>query len=172
MDGVDRTTTTINVGLEPSAVAVNPTTNQIYVANKQSGTVSIIDGATLASTRSSSAAIPTHCSSRPGTNKAYVTNFVWNGTVTVMDGISGLTSTLNVGTYPAALAAVWTSNRIYVPNSADNTVSVISLAPSKHAVFVPYVPCRLWTPGCRTARWAGRRFREWATATLRCRQQL
>jgi YVTN family beta-propeller protein len=34
------------VGTNPIAVAVNPSTNQIYVANYGSGTVSVINGAT------------------------------------------------------------------------------------------------------------------------------
>jgi len=37
---------TIPVGAGPSSVAVNPRTNRIYVANRDSDTVSVIDGAT------------------------------------------------------------------------------------------------------------------------------
>ena len=37
-------------GYNPCAVAVNPVTNKIYVANSQSGTVTVIDGASINST--------------------------------------------------------------------------------------------------------------------------
>jgi YVTN family beta-propeller protein len=37
---------TIDVGVNPIGVAVNPTTNRIYVANDGDNTVSVIDGTT------------------------------------------------------------------------------------------------------------------------------
>jgi YVTN family beta-propeller protein len=39
-------TTTVSAGTEPLAVAVNPVTNKIYVANNSSNNVTVIDGAT------------------------------------------------------------------------------------------------------------------------------
>lgn len=41
-------TATVTVGLLPWAIAVNPITNTIYVANYDGDTVSVIDGATRA----------------------------------------------------------------------------------------------------------------------------
>ena len=41
-----RSTTTVTVGNTPYAVAVNPVTNKIYVANYGSASVTVIDGAT------------------------------------------------------------------------------------------------------------------------------
>jgi YVTN family beta-propeller protein len=38
------------VGSNPIAVAVNPVTNKVYVANQISGTVTVIDGATNTTT--------------------------------------------------------------------------------------------------------------------------
>lgn len=43
-----RTTATITVGASPVGVAIDETANRIYVANQQSGTISVIDGATNA----------------------------------------------------------------------------------------------------------------------------
>ena len=43
-------TTTISAGTSPYAVAVNPVTNKIYVANYNSNTVTVIDGATNSTT--------------------------------------------------------------------------------------------------------------------------
>ena len=79
----------------------------------------------------------------PVTNKAYLTNYLWYGTMTMIDGASDLTSTVPVGAYPSALAANWSSNRIYVTNSNDNTVSVIAGATSGALLFVPMTPCRV-----------------------------
>ena len=42
--------TTIGAGTAPVAVAVNPVTNKIYVANQGSNTVTVIDGATNTAT--------------------------------------------------------------------------------------------------------------------------
>ncbi|HEX8249594.1 MAG TPA: hypothetical protein VF599_15560, partial [Pyrinomonadaceae bacterium] len=41
---------TIPVGMNPLAVAVNPLTNKIYVANRQSNDVTVIDGANNSTT--------------------------------------------------------------------------------------------------------------------------
>ena len=47
IDGATNNTTTVAVGTAPCAVAVNPNTNQIYVAQLwQQRTVTVIDGAT------------------------------------------------------------------------------------------------------------------------------
>ena len=49
---------TIAVGNYPTAVALNSSTNKIYVANLNSDTVTVIDGATATRLRSPSAAFP------------------------------------------------------------------------------------------------------------------
>ena len=51
IDGATNTTTTVAAGtVRPYAVAVNPVTNKIYVANGGSGNVTVIDGATNTTT--------------------------------------------------------------------------------------------------------------------------
>ena len=42
----DWVTTTITTGTQPFALAVNPVTNKIYVANSAGNNVTVIDGAT------------------------------------------------------------------------------------------------------------------------------
>lgn len=44
--GAQTKVATIGAGTEPLAVAVNPVTNKIYVANNSSNSVTVIDGAT------------------------------------------------------------------------------------------------------------------------------
>ena len=58
-------TATITAGTAPYSVAVNPITNKIYVANQSSASVTMIDGATNATT---TVAVNTV------TNQIYVTN--------------------------------------------------------------------------------------------------
>ena len=62
----------IGVGLDPLGVAVNPTTNRVYVANGNSNTVSVIDGATntLVATVPVQSA-PETLAVNPSTNRIY-----------------------------------------------------------------------------------------------------
>jgi YVTN family beta-propeller protein len=46
----DTPTAQVATGAIPRAVAVNPVTNKTYVANQDSGTVTVIDGATNTTT--------------------------------------------------------------------------------------------------------------------------
>ena len=46
IDGATNTTATVAAGTTPYAVAINPTTNKIYVANQGSANVTVIDGVT------------------------------------------------------------------------------------------------------------------------------
>ena len=44
IDGTNNSTATVTAGTSPQAVAVNPVTNKIYVANLSSNNVTVIDG--------------------------------------------------------------------------------------------------------------------------------
>lgn len=46
IDGAANLTTTVSAGTQPQAVVVNPVTNQVYVTNLMSNTVTVIDGPT------------------------------------------------------------------------------------------------------------------------------
>src|ERR1019366_5259012 len=82
---------TVSTGTQPNAVAVNPVTNKIYVANKGIGlsgigcSLTVIDGATNTPTTIASGILPLALAVNPVTNKIYVAN---NGdtTVTIIDG--------------------------------------------------------------------------------------
>ncbi len=122
--------TRIPVGSGPVGVAVNPTTNRIYVNNFSwgSGSVSVIDGAT--NTEIDTDADPGNgitripVGDRPHlvavntiTNRVYVANWGTND-VSVIDGASNtVVATIPVGTYPIGVAINPTTNRIYVSNS-------------------------------------------------------
>src|SRR5260370_23725606 len=65
-------TATLTAGTNPVAVAVNPLTNKTYVVNKSSNNVTVIDGATNATTRVSAGGAPVAVAVNPLTNKIYV----------------------------------------------------------------------------------------------------
>ncbi len=68
-------TATVNVGVQPLAVAVNPVTNRVYVANSYSNSVTVIDGATNAVTATVPlGTYPNAVAVNPVTNKIYVVN--------------------------------------------------------------------------------------------------
>jgi YVTN family beta-propeller protein len=122
-------------------LAVNPSTNRIYVG---SGSVWVVDGdsntvvATVLVGASGMAV-------NPSTNRIYVTNGFTNGSVSVIDGALGsptvntVVATVPVGTNPRGVAVNPNTDRIYVTNQGDGTVSVIQdpYTPAGINVIVP-----------------------------------
>jgi large repetitive protein len=119
--------TTITAGVGPWAIAVNPMTNKVYVANySYFGEVTIIDGGTATATSVFTGYSPAAVAVNPVTNKTYVANF--NGdSVTVIDGATNSTHTVVDGTArgPAAIAINTETNRVYVGNYKTRNVTVI-----------------------------------------------
>src|SRR5690348_14355229 len=77
---------TITVGSGPIAVAVNPKTDTIYVVNRGSNSVSVINGATNTVTATITVgSSPEGVAVNPTTDTSYVTNFN-DGTVSVING--------------------------------------------------------------------------------------
>jgi YVTN family beta-propeller protein len=126
-------TATVAAGNGPSAVALNPNTNKIYVANENSdnaqpSTVTVIDGATNNATTVAVGVQPRAVAVNPVTNEIYVANCANGnppGTVTVIDGATNNTTTVSVGSGPIAIAANSNTNQIYVANFSSNSVTVI-----------------------------------------------
>ncbi len=123
---------TVPVGNAPGAIAVNPVTNKTYVVNfcgndptclTYSGTVTAIDGTTLATQTVAVAFEPYAMAVNSVTNKIYVVNrcgILYDcqipGTVTVIDGATLTTQTVTVGSCPRNLAVNSVTNKIYVVN--------------------------------------------------------
>lgn len=104
-------TSTLTVGSSPGAVAVNPVTNKIYVANHGDGTVTVIDGVTNTTATVIVGSSPSALAVNPVTDQIYVANQT-DGSVTVIDGAtSTATATITVGTSPQALAVNLTPTR-------------------------------------------------------------
>ena len=123
---------TLTVGVYPSSVAVNPNTNEIYVASGNSNTyygpyVTVIDGATnnTGTITVGGTGYAAGIGLNPNTNQIYVaTGF--GDTVFVIDGSTNTyTTTINVGSSPYAVAVNPNTNQIYVANSSSNNVTVI-----------------------------------------------
>ncbi len=153
IDGVTNNTTTVQVGSQPRALAVNPVTNKIYVANtatfifaavasKSSKTslpnglfspinetstnssVTVIDGATNATTTLPVGSSPFSVAVNPVTNKIYVANEGGN-TVTVIDGATNTTTSVTAGSAPFSVAVNPVTNQIYIANEGSNSVTVV-----------------------------------------------
>jgi YVTN family beta-propeller protein len=128
-------------GSRPYGVTVNSVTNRIYVPNKcgndpscrnKSGTVTVIDGAsnTVIATLPVGSA-PLQAAVNSMTNQIYVANscggnpsctfpYNTNGTVTVIDGVTNNTQSVDVGFFPSALDVNPVTNKIYVANQCGN----------------------------------------------------
>jgi len=138
IDGTtNQVTTTIPVGNLPYGEDVDILTNRIYVANIDDGTVSVIDGSndTVIATVPVGA-VPQGLSVDELTNKIYVGNYCGAdpnclndggapGTVTVIDGATNMTTTVNVGFAPAVVLVDKVTNIIGVQNTCGNTQSCI-----------------------------------------------
>jgi YVTN family beta-propeller protein len=117
---------TENGGVHPKGIAVNPSTDSIYIANYSTRNVSVIDGSTNIVIRSIDVGnAPQGIARNPSTNYIYVTNQV-SSNVSVIDGSTNcVVATVSVGSLPNGVAVNPISNLIYVANQGSNTVSVI-----------------------------------------------
>ncbi|MDQ2832238.1 MAG: YncE family protein [Acidobacteriota bacterium] len=116
---------TLQVGLNPSALAVNPVRNEVYVANAQSGTVSVIDAdanrvaATIWVRR-----LPRFIAVDASGRRGYVVN-AGSNSVSVLDLVSrreiGLAGT---GEEPAVARLATDGRTLVVSNRGSASVSV------------------------------------------------
>ena len=109
--------------MTPGPIAINVVTNKIYVADRMSEFVTVIDGATNAWTRiKSGSGQPDAIAVNPATNKVYVANW---GSVAVIDGASNAVTNLPVYSSSNGIAVNPRTNRIYVPLYQRDTVAII-----------------------------------------------
>ena len=143
IDGATNDTTTVTVGVNPQAIAVNPVTNQIYVANgcgndpqclSPNGTVTVIDGATNQTTTITVGNGPDAVGVNSVTNKIYVPNLV-SDDVTIIDGATDHTTTVAVGTMPGEAVVNMVTNKIYVLNSCGDSSSCVPTPPGTVTVI-------------------------------------
>lgn len=136
----------IGTGNNPTHVAVNPLTNKIYVANQSDNTITVIDGATSATTTVSAGQGVSAIAVNTRTNTIYAAN-EFDNTVTVVDGATNtVTSTLPTTSAPLDIVVNAVTNTVYVSinsglvyviDGATNTVTTtvtVGLAPQSMAV--------------------------------------
>jgi YVTN family beta-propeller protein len=108
----------------PSAVAVNPVTNEIYVTSAEHNTLMVIDGATDTVSRIIPVCLdPRAIGVNSTTGRIYVVGS--EGSMSVVDEDTGSISTLNVGQSPLALAVDQAANKIYVVNEGSSNVTEV-----------------------------------------------
>ena len=139
IDGTNDTVTN-TLGLEqlPSVILLNQVTDKIYVGNSCGtdpscitngnantiGTITVVDGATLATSTVSAGKGTTGMAVNPVSNEIYMTNSTDN-TVTFINGVTLATTTLAVGASPADVEVNPDTYKIYVTNNGDNTLNTI-----------------------------------------------
>lgn len=118
--------TKIDVGNNPIAMEASPTKNEIYVANYNSGTISVINTESLSVTNTIKAGVqPTCMAISPDGGKLYVT-LSGSDSVGVIDVNQGImTNAIPVGKNPMGIAMSSDGRKIFVANNKSGTLSVI-----------------------------------------------
>ncbi len=123
-----RVVTTIPTGLAPRGIAVD--SKRAYVANMNSGNVSVVDTATNAckDVTTVEVSLPQEVAVSPKGEHAYVTS--WDG-----DKVVALNTTKNttdaaikVGKFPLGMAVAPDGRYLYVANSGSDNISVVNTA--------------------------------------------
>ncbi len=131
IDGATDTATTIPVNAYPKRIAVNETTNQVFVAHFP-GTVGLtrIDGRTRVATSFPLVATITHMAVNDATNKIYISG--QNGYLAALDATSMTSGQIRKDrNLPGAIAINKKTNKIYVSDSEIvNVIDGTNVAPS------------------------------------------
>ncbi len=129
IDGVTNGTSTIMVGGSPFAVAVNPVTNRVYVANGTSG-LAVIDANTNSVTTIPIGFNFFDVAANPITNRIYALGAQSTGSIAVVDGNTGQVTNVPLPTSAATtvLAIDTVTNKIYAGSlSSVSSTGVVSL---------------------------------------------
>ncbi|WP_158302191.1 S-layer homology domain-containing protein [Paenibacillus mesophilus] len=114
----------VTTGNGPYSTVVNPVTNQIYIANEQDSSITVVDGATRETKTIITMSHPTAIAVNAVTNKIYVTHLD-HDKVSVIDGAGLVTDMIDVGDGPIDIAVNAVTNKIYVANINSDNVTVI-----------------------------------------------
>ena len=123
----------ITVGKNPSSIALDPITNRLYVTNKGSDSISIIDyflsdNNKFHMTSNSTIRVgtsPTGIAINPDTNTIYVANYYDNSISIINGSAKNVDEVINVETNPSSIDIDPSSNKIYVANYGSDSISVI-----------------------------------------------
>jgi len=112
----------------PEGIALAPDGSSIWIANRDDGTISVLDPYTLGMVSSMlSGRAPVRVAFTPDGSRAYVVN-AGEGSVTIFDahGRARLGS-IPVGLYPLGIAMDPSGTRAYVVSTRDDEISVLDL---------------------------------------------
>ncbi len=127
VDGSSNTVTDLGqLGSHPSSIAIDETTNKIYIGDTTDKTVAVVNGANdhIDAVINLTAA-PTALSVNAVTNTIYAVESQANAVVVIDGNTNQVTKTIPVGTSPGLAQVDSVRNRVYVNNTGDNTVSII-----------------------------------------------
>jgi YVTN family beta-propeller protein len=122
-------TDSVMVGMSPYGIDITPNGQFVYVANKDSNTVSKINTSTM--TRVANIAVgsqPWGVKVTPNGNFVYVANSGANTVSVISTSTNLVTTTVTVGSNPKGLAITAAGDLVYVANSGSGTVSRIATA--------------------------------------------
>jgi YVTN family beta-propeller protein len=122
-------TDSIMVGMTPYGIDITPNGQRVYVANKDSNTVSVINTSTL--TRIANIPVgsqPWGVKVTPNGLFVYVANSGANTVSVISTATNTVTATVTVGSSPRGLAITAAGDLVYVANSGSGTVSRIATA--------------------------------------------
>jgi YVTN family beta-propeller protein len=116
------------VGEFPHALEFNPSNNNIYVANRDSGTVSVIDSTN--NTLLENVVVgtePIALEFNPSNNNIYVANIVSNSVSMIESMNNTVGGTVNVSSLPIALVFNPSNGGVYVGGTLTGTEGLVSV---------------------------------------------
>jgi len=94
------------------------------VANQNGNSVTVINGASSATTTINAGSAPFALAVNPVTNRIYVANY-GGSSITVINGANNATTTVSAGSNPDAVAVNPVTNKIYIANYNSGNVTII-----------------------------------------------
>jgi YVTN family beta-propeller protein len=152
----------VNVGGQPGQLAINPTTDMIYVANTTLNTVTVVDGSSnQVVTNIAMPSMPFALAVNSVTNRVYVTTGSPSNSIVVIDGLSNTVTATISNASPGLIAVNPLTNLVYfsslstslgvLDGSTNQIVDTIVTADGIQGIAVNPVTNRIYlaesTPG-------------------------
>lgn len=132
------TTATVNVGEYPTAIAVNDVTNKAYVANTRSGTISEIDGSSLARRDIVVGTWPRAVAVYRPQNLVFVANYLSDTVSVITPSPSPKSTLLPVPGGPVNLAVNEITKKLFVTSYIQSALTVIDIPSLTVETVIPF----------------------------------